>query len=87
MSSSVPTHDFEAMKDVDIHTVNPEDLVDINDVEINRDLPIEERILDFVKQIRNPYLYRCGKAVVNVTFADTKDTLEGKLKDYLLSLQ
>jgi len=87
VSSNVPLYDLEAMQDVDIGTVSTEDLIDINDVTINRDLPIEERILDFVKQIKNPYLYRCGKAVVKVSFADTEDTLEGKLKGYLLSMQ
>ena len=87
MNENAQTYDFEAMQSVDIRTVNPEELIDINDVTINRDLPTEERIIDFVKRIKNPYLYRCGKAVVKVTFADTEDTLESKLKDYLLSMQ
>lgn len=87
MKGNAHTYNFEAMQSVDINTVNPEELIDINDVTINRDLPTEERIADFTRQIKNPYLYRCGKAIVKVTFADTEDTLENKLKRYLLSMQ
>lgn len=87
MNNNVPSYDFKAMQDADIHSANLEDLIDINDVTINRALPTEERILDFVRQIKNPYLYKCGKVVVKVSFADTEDTLEDKLKGYLLSMQ
>ena len=34
------------------------ELVDIRDVSVNKDLPKEERIADFVKQIKNPYRFR-----------------------------
>ena len=41
---------LEEMKAVDIRTVRREDLVDIRDVHIDRTLPKEERIKDFIKQ-------------------------------------
>ncbi len=78
--------DFEKLKNVDIKTVDPETLVDIRDVKINKDLPKEERIKDFIKQIKNPYCYKCGKIVVKLSFADTEDTLEDKLNNYFSSL-
>ena len=75
------------MKDIDLMTVDPSTLVDINEVAINRDLPREELIIDFIRQIKNPYCYRCGKAVVKVSFADTEETLEDRLESYLLTLR
>ena len=36
---------------VDILTVDPESLTDINDVEVNRHLPQEKRIAEFLMQI------------------------------------
>ena len=74
------------MKEVDIHTVDRESLVDIREVQVNRELPREQRFEDFLQQIKNPYCYRCGKIVVKVSFSDTDATLEDRLEHYLATL-
>ena len=76
---------IEAMRDVDIRTVDPASLRDIRDVKVNTDLPKRERILDFIRQIGNPYCYRHGKYVVKVSFTDTDVTLEDRMLSYLRS--
>ena len=76
----------EEMKAVDIRTVDRDSLVDIRDVTIDRTLPKEERIRQFVKQIKNPYCFRCGEAVVKMSFMDTEVTLEDRMEHYLRSL-
>ncbi|MGC6173091.1 DUF6870 family protein [Lacrimispora sp. 38-1] len=75
--------DFSALKQVDVRTVNPDTLVDINDIKVNVKLPKEERILDFIRQIGNPYCYRCGKVVVKISFNDTDATLEDRMESLL----
>jgi len=77
---------LNAMREVDIRTVDPDTLVDIRDVKVNAALPKRERIFDFIRQVKNPYCYKCGKMVVKVSFAETEATLEDKLESYLLSL-
>ena len=74
---------LKAMRNVDVRTVYPATLRDIRDVEINTELPKEERILDFIRQIGNPYCYRHGKYVVKVSYADTDVTLEQRLLSYM----
>jgi len=76
----------EEMKSVDIRTVNRDDLVDIRNVCIDRNLPLEERVRSFVEQIKNPYCFRCGEAVVKTSFLDTGETLEDCLESYLRNL-
>ena len=76
---------IEAMQNVDIRTVDPSTLRDIRDVKVNTDLPKRERILDFIRQIGNPYCYRHGKYVVKISFADTDVTLEERMLAYLRS--
>lgn len=49
---------LEQMKSVDIRTVDSKTLQDIRDVCINTDLPKRERMLAFIRQIKNPYCYR-----------------------------
>ena len=43
----------------------------------------KERIADFVRQIRNPYRFRCGDFVVNASFARNGATLEDCLRGIL----
>src|SRR5665647_1916691 len=68
------------MKNIDVRKVDPSTLVDINTVKVNTDLPVEERKKDFIRQVKNPYCFRCGKVVVKMSFADTTATLEDRLK-------
>ncbi len=77
--------EMEAMKNVDIRTVDIDTLRDIRDVTVNTDLPKKERILDFIRQIGNPYCYRHGKYVVKISFTDTNVTLEQRMLSYLRS--
>ena len=77
--------ELEAMKNVDIRTVNPATLRDIRDVKINTALPKAQRIQDYIRQIGNPYCYRHGKYVVKIRFADTNVTLEDRMLAYIRS--
>lgn len=62
---------------------DPDTLVDICSVKINTTLPKEERIDDFIRQIKNPYLFKCGDLVIQSVFPDTDVTLNDRLKQYL----
>ena len=76
---------IEDMQNVDIRTVDPTGLRDIREVKVNTNLPKRERILDFIRQIGNPYCYRHGKYVVKVSFTDTDVTLEDRMLSYIRS--
>jgi len=76
---------INAMRNVDIRTVDPATLRDIRDVKVNPNLPKRERILDYIWQIGNPYCYRHGKYVVKVSYTQTDVTLEERLLAYLRS--
>ena len=75
------------MKEVDLHTVDRESLADIRDVRVDEELPRKQRFEDYLRQIKNPYCYRCGKMVVKVSFSDTEATLEDRLEHYLATMQ
>jgi len=77
---------IEELKSVDIRTVDPDTLIDLRDVIINQDLTREERMIDFIIQIKNPYCYKNGKAIIKTSYADTEASLEDKLESYFLSL-
>lgn len=77
--------ELRAMQEVDVRTVDREALQDIRDVEINTGLPKGERILDFIRQIGNPYCYRHGDYIVKISFTDTNVTLEDRMLSYIRS--
>ena len=59
-------------------------LVDIRDVSVDQSLPKEERIAEFLRQIKNPYCFRCGKFTVRAQFAENGVSLEDCLKQILI---
>ena len=64
---------IETMKSVSPKTVDPA-------------APREDRLREFIKQIRNPYCYLDGKTVVKISFAATDTTMEDCLEHYLRGL-
>lgn len=75
--------DIDRMQAVDLRTADRSGLKDIRDVTVDTGLPKKERILDFIRQIGNPYCYRHGDYVVKVSFADTDVTLEERMVSYI----
>lgn len=78
--------EIQEMKNVNLLAVDKTQLVDINAIKINHDLLKEERILDFIRQIGNPYCFKIGDAVVKLKFSEDGITLEDRLKSYFISL-
>ena len=77
---------IEAMKTVDPKNVDRSALVQRSSVRLNPDAPREDRLCDFIRQIKNPYCYLDGKTVVKITFSNTDTTMEDCLEHYLRGL-
>lgn len=74
----------QEMAQVDIRTVDPKELVDIESVKIRTDLPDEERVADYIRQIKNPYCYLYKGMVIKISFSG-KRRLEDCLKACLFT--
>lgn len=59
-----------------------EKIVEIEKVEIDTSLSKEEKIEEFVKEIRNPYRFKVGDIIVNVAFNENGLTLQDKMMQY-----
>ncbi len=77
---------IETMKEVSPKTVDRSTLVQRSSVRLDPSVPREDRLVDFIKQIKNPYCYLDGKTVVKITFANTDTTMEDCLENYLRGL-
>jgi hypothetical protein len=77
--------DFEAMRAVDIRTIDPATVVDIRDIKIKTELPQREKVIDFIQQAGNAYILKYGKMIIQSSFGDTKDTIEDLIEKSALS--
>ncbi len=59
-----------------------EEIINIEDIKVNVALPKEIRIKQFVEKVRNPYRFMVDDIIVNVTFTESKSTLQDRLQQY-----
>lgn len=78
--------DLERLKNTPRQDIDTDLLVDINTIKIDNSLDKEEKMLSFLEQIKNPYLYKCDDVIVRLTFDDNAPTLEEKLISHFKSL-
>ena len=76
----------EAMKSINLKTVDRSTLVQRDSIRLEPTDPQNDRLRDFIRQIRNPYCYLDGKTVVKISFSKTDTTLEDCLEHYLRGL-
>jgi len=65
-------------------TTNNYDLIDIRDVIVSKSMSRQERIADFIKQIKNPHHFRCGQFTVTVKYSDNNTTIEDCLRGIMV---
>jgi len=59
---------LEKLGQKSINDIKIEDLKDISNVIIDKDMPVADRICSFLEQIGNPYLFKVGDTPVKVSF-------------------
>ncbi|MCL2227988.1 MAG: hypothetical protein FWB97_10275 [Oscillospiraceae bacterium] len=67
--------------------INIDSLADIRDVVIDTSLPVPEKKLSYISQIKNPELYRCDDTIVRISHVNTGVSFADRFKQYLLSKQ
>lgn len=73
-------------KDVPVSEINPDEVIDIKDIKIDRRKSSSERILDFLNEIENPYVFKIKGRLVKVRFSENGKTAEDCLTSVLKSL-
>lgn len=74
---------LKEMREVNPATVDRSTLVQRSSVKVNPKKSKQERIMDYIEQIKNPYCYLEGKTVVKISFAETPRTIEDCVHSYL----
>ena len=76
----------ETMRSVNPKTVDRSTLVQRDSIRLEPAAAQDDRLRDFIRQIRNPYCYLDGKTVVKISNTRSSVTLEDCLEHYLRGL-
>jgi glutaredoxin len=68
--------DLEAMKNISVESVSRSDLIDLQTVSVSKALTHEERIAEFIRQLKSPYCFIAGKHIVKVGYSENGPTIE-----------
>lgn len=74
---------LQEMKQIDIKNANPDELVDISQIEINQKQSVERRVKSYVEAVQNPFLVRVGDYVVKISYSDCKENLNDRMEQYI----
>lgn len=71
-------------KSLKIQDAKIEELKDIRGIHIDTSLPVTERILSFIDQLDNPYMFKVGDINVKVSYNENGPTLQESLENILI---
>lgn len=60
---------LERCKNIEIKDVKLDDVDDIKDIKIDRRKSSEDRILDFLIKVKNPYIFKVNRKLVKIRFS------------------
>jgi hypothetical protein len=78
--------EYRALLDTDFINVDIEQLTDIRNIKIDKNLSQEKRQAQFLKQVGNPYLLRRGSMIIKVSFANNGLSMEQAFENLLLNV-
>ena len=59
---------IESMKQISIKECDKEQLVDLSSIEIDGARSKQERMTDYLRQVKNPYYFKVGDVAVRLAF-------------------
>ena len=77
---------LERCRNMRLEDVTLDDVDEIRSIKKDKRKSSNERILDFVMKVKNPYIYKVNGKLVKMSFSDTDKTVEDCLTRVLENL-
>ena len=74
---------IEQLSSVDIQAVSKEDLVDVSGLAFDNTVPREQRAVQVLRKVKNPYCFRVGDMGVKLEFLDSAPPLQDAFSSFL----
>ena len=78
--------EYRELLNTDFSDADIEQLTDIRNIKIDKNLSQEKRQAQFLKQVGNPYLLRRGSMIIKVSFANNGLSMEQAFENLLLNV-
>lgn len=80
----LPTiEELQEMRSADIRQIDRDGLVDISQIEIDRNQSTESRIRSYLEQTRNPFFLKSGEYVLQFQYSDKDRDMNDCMVEYL----
>ena len=73
-------------RNMSLDEVSLEDVDEISSIKIVKRKSSNERILEFLKECKNPYIFKVNNNLVKISFSDTSKTADDCLTNVLSNL-
>ena len=77
---------LDRCRNVNLGDVTLDDVDEISSIKIDKRKPSNERILEFITKVKNPYIFKVNGQLVRIRFSDTDKTAEDCLTRVLENL-
>jgi len=77
---------IERCRNMKLEDVTLDDVDEISSIKIDRRKPSNERILDFIAKVKNPYIFKINGKLVRMRFSNTDKTADDCLTNVLKNL-
>jgi len=77
---------LERCKNIKLEDINLDDVDEISSIKIDRRKPNNERILDFLTQVKNPYIFKVNGKLVKLEFSDNETNAEEAITNVIKSI-
>ena len=73
-------------KYIEVNEVNKDDVDELSEIKISRKKSKEEKILDFIGETKNPYIFKVNGKLVKLEFTDNRTNAEDAITNVIKSL-
>ncbi len=77
---------LERCKNLSFDDVDINNVADLSEIKISRKKSSQERILDFLNSIDNPYIFKCEGLLVKIGFSNNEITAEKCITSVIKSI-
>lgn len=78
--------EYRKLLDVDFNDTKLEDMPDLAKLQIDSLLPQEQRQIQYLNKVKNPYMVRIGNMKIKVRFANNGVSMDEAFKNLLLNV-
>ena len=77
---------LDKCRNINLDEIDINDVDEITNIKIDRRKSSNERILDFLNEVKNPYIFKVNGKLVRIRFSDTEKTADDCLTSVLQNL-